>query len=180
MKKKVAFCTYDAPLFYGPNTWLKRLLADLNKKDFSIQVLIFYEGNLDECNACQYFNSLGLYVDTFPFKSITQDKIIWILKTLASNPPDVFVPNMLVGALYAARWIKKAGIPTVGVMHSDDKFYDAVTRVFVNGDQEYKLSAFITCSKFLFKKVKATKPSNIIIDTIAYGSSTKKHPINCF
>jgi glycosyltransferase involved in cell wall biosynthesis len=135
---------------------------------------------LNECDTYGYFNSLGLAVYCFPFNSITEEKIIWILKTLAADPPDIFVPNMLVGALYAARWIKKAGIPTVGVMHSDDKFYDAVTRVFVNGDQEYKLSAFITCSKFLFKKVKATNPSNIIIDTIAYGVPTENIPSTVF
>jgi glycosyltransferase involved in cell wall biosynthesis len=180
MKKKVAFCTYDAPFFHGPNTWLKRLLTDLSKTDFSIQVLIFYEGDLNECDTYGYFNSLGLRVYSFSFNSLTEEKIIWILKTLAVDPPDIFVPNMLVGALFAARWIKDAGIPTVGVMHSDDGFYDAMTNVFVNGEQEYKLSAFVTCSEFLFKKVKATNPTNIIIDTIAYGVPTENIPSTSF
>jgi colanic acid/amylovoran biosynthesis glycosyltransferase len=180
MKKKVAFCTYDAPFFHGPNTWLKRLLADLSKKDFVIQVLIFYEGDLNECDTYGYFNGLGLRVYTFPFRSITEEKIIWILNTLAVDPPDIFVPNMLVGALFAARWIKNAGISTIGVMHSDDEFYDAVTNVFVNGKKEYKLSAFVTCSEFLFKKVKATNPTNIIIETITYGVPIENIPATSF
>jgi hypothetical protein len=106
MKKKVAFCTYDAPFFHGPNSWLKRLLVDLSKKNFAIQVLILYEGDLDKCDTYQYFLGLEFTVHTFPFRSLTEEKTIWILKTLALDPPDVFIPNMLVGALYAAGWIK--------------------------------------------------------------------------
>ena len=139
MGNKNTFCTYDAPKFHGPNSWLKRLLPDLGKRGYQIQVLVFYEDDLVKCETYQYFAKLGLIVNTFPFKSIAEEKIRWILQTLAASPPDICVPNTLVHAFFAAGFLKKSGIATIGLIHSDEKFYDGIIEGFVNGEENSKV-----------------------------------------
>ena len=180
LSKKITFCTYDAPSFHGPNTWLKRLLPQLRSNGFSIEILVFFEGDLNECETYKYFAGLGFSLKTFDFKSIAEKKIKWILETLSANPPDIFVPNMIVHALFAAAWVKKAGIPTIGMLHSDDKFYDGIIKEFVNGKEEFKLACVVTCSKFLYNKVKSKSNGNIIVKSIPYGVPTNNIPQTSF
>jgi glycosyltransferase involved in cell wall biosynthesis len=169
MGNKITFCTYDAPLFHGPNSWLKRLLPDLRKRGYLMQVLVFYEDDLAKCETYQYFVKLGLIVNTFPFKSIAEEKTRWILQTLAPDPPNIFVPNMLVHAFFAAGFLKKSGIATIGLIHSDEKFYDGIIEGFVNGEEKFKLTAVIACSKYLYDKVISKKTSELICRFIPYG-----------
>ena len=169
MGRKLTFCTYDAPLFHGPNTWLKRLLPELSKNHFIIEVLVFFEEDLSRCETYKYCIALNYNVHVFPFKSLAEEKIRWILKTLSLEPPDIFFPNMLVHAFYAASWLKKSGIATIGLIHSDDRFYDGIIEEFVIGNDEYKTTAVVACSKYLYAKVNAKKEKNIISKCIPYG-----------
>jgi glycosyltransferase involved in cell wall biosynthesis len=180
MARKVTFCTYDAPLFHGPNTWLKRLLPELSKNGFKIEVLVFFEHDLNKCETYKFFINSGYSVKTFPFKSIAEEKILWILRVLSFDPPDIFVPNMLVHAFFAAHWVKKAGIPTIGLIHSDEKFYEGIIDEFVNGREEYKVSAVITCSKYLLDKVAEGITQDILIRCIPYGVPIPTTPIAAF
>jgi colanic acid/amylovoran biosynthesis glycosyltransferase len=103
-----------------------------------------------------------------------EQRIQWILESLCENPPDVFVPNLMVPAFYAARWAKEAGIPTVGIMHSDDKFHYGLLDEFVCGNQEYRLSALVCVSEYLNHQVILRKPSAMIIRKIPYGAPIPK------
>jgi glycosyltransferase involved in cell wall biosynthesis len=180
MNNKITFCTYDAPSFHGPNSWLKRLLPDLKENNFVIEVLIFFEGDLNNCETYNYFLSPGFKVHTFPFKSIAEDKIKWILTTISNDPPGVFVPNMLVHTLFAARWVKEAGIPTVGLLHSDDKFYQAVIDEFVKDHRAFQLTAVVSCSKYLHNKLERLNLKNIRKEFIPYGVPAKNAPVAIF
>jgi colanic acid/amylovoran biosynthesis glycosyltransferase len=180
MKKKVAFCTYDAPFFHGPNTWLKRLLPALRDNNFEIELLFFFEGDLNKCDTYQFFKNLGCRVETFPFKTIAEKKVLWILEMLSADPPDIFVPHMLVHAFYAANWIKKAGIPTIGVIHSDEKFYDGIIDVFINGSDAFRISAAVAVSEHLFNKVNTQKPAHVVTKCIPCGVTFPKITAVCF
>jgi colanic acid/amylovoran biosynthesis glycosyltransferase len=169
MGNKITFCTYDAPKFHGPNSWLKRLLPGLNKHGYTIQVLIFYEDDLENCETYQHFLKLGLTVNSFPFTSIAEEKISWILRTLSPDPPDIFVPNMLVHAFFAAGFLRKSGIATIGLIHSDEKFYDGIIEEFVNGEEKFEATAVVACSKYLYEKVSSKKTRETICRFIPYG-----------
>ena len=169
MGNKITFCTYDAPKFHGPNSWLKRLLPGLNKYGYTIQVLIFYEGDLENCETYQHLTKLGFIVNSFPFKSIAEKKISWILHTLSADPPNIFVPNMLVHAFFAAGFLRKSGIATIGLIHSDEKFYDGIIEEFVNGEENFRLSSVVACSKYLYDKVVSIKNMETICRFIPYG-----------
>jgi glycosyltransferase involved in cell wall biosynthesis len=101
----------------------------------------------------------------------TEDRIRWILDDLRENPPDVFVPNLVVAAYFAARWAREAGIPTVGILHSDDAFYRALQSEFVFGAQDQRLDAIVCVSRQLEDEVNTRKPVEILVRRIPYGIS---------
>lgn len=180
MVKKITFCTYDAPLFHSVNSWLKRLLPELSRNNFKIQALIFYEGDLTDCETYKFLTDLEFDVKVFPFKSLTEEKIKWTLQTLSVDPPDIFVPNMLVNAFFTSRWLKASAIPSVGVIHSDEKFYDGLIDVFVTGDETYKLTSIVTVSKYLFNRINLIKPPDVINRCIPCGVPIANAPTTSF
>jgi colanic acid/amylovoran biosynthesis glycosyltransferase len=146
---KVTFCAYDNPTYVGgPNTWLRRLLPGLAQSGIDPELLILYELDPRACPFLQWAKTSGFRYRATD-KRFTEEKISWILRAIAAEPPDVFVPNLVVPAHYAGRWIKAAGIPTVGVIHSDDEFYRDLLREFVFADGPYRLSAVVCVSQFL-------------------------------
>lgn len=139
----------------GPSVWLLRLLPRLVAHGVEITVFFFIDGDsLQDCLTYQTLSAQGIPCLTYPWLSSTEQKIHWLLSTLAADPPDVFVPHMMIAGFYASRWVKEAGIPTVGVIHSDDEFYRGVLRTFVFGDPAYQLTAIACVSEFLEKTVK--------------------------
>lgn len=168
---KVIFVTFDAPDFIcGPNSWLKRLLPFLRKQGFDIEILFFLEGQLaDQCNCYQFFKSQGFNTAWFRWGTTTEAKITWLLSQLQTRNPDIFVPNMLVAAFYAARWVKAVGIPTIGLLHSDDLFHRGVIDGFVIGQDCYALSALVSVSEHLSKQIPERPINSTLVRTIPYG-----------
>lgn len=94
---KVTFCTRDyAKLSGGHNTWLCRFptVRSLRQAGFSCTTVSEKE--------IKY----------------TEQRVRWIFNRLMEDPPDVFVINAVYpAAYYAGRWLREAGIPTVGICH---------------------------------------------------------------
>ena len=168
---KVTFCTYDNPTFTGgPNSWLRRLLPDLRQSGINIQVLFFIDAESpNQCPTYQMLTEAGIECISFSVKTSMERKIHWILATLAQRPPDIFVPNMIVAAFYASRWVKEAGIPTIGVLHSDDNFHRGVLEQFVFGNEVFQLSALVCVSEFLTQYVNNIGNTTTKICRISYG-----------
>jgi len=167
----IVFCAFDSPSYTGgPNSWLRRLLPSLKDLGFNPKVYLFYASNTpDECSLYQALQAQGISQRVFPWKRTTQQKTRWIIVQLAQDNPSIFVPNLLVCAFFAARWAKKAGIPTIGVLHSDDEFYRGVTHEFVCGRKDYRLSELVCVSNFLKERINLPKSHNINVNLIPYG-----------
>jgi glycosyltransferase involved in cell wall biosynthesis len=88
---------------------------------------------------------------------------------VGQHRPDVFVPNFVVAACHASRWIRASGIPTVGVLHSDDAFYQAVQDQFIFGDPHSRLSSIVCVSRELEEQVCARQPTATSVCRIPYG-----------
>lgn len=99
----------------------------------------------------------------------TPDRVQWILEQLRENPPDVFVPNLVVAGYYAARWAREAGVPTIGILHSDDDYYRALQSEFVFGRPAFRVAAVVCVSRELERQVSAQKPANTVVRRIPYG-----------
>jgi len=151
---KVTFCTCDSPNFSGgPNSFLRELLPTLQAKGITVEILIFVAAIPQACPCFAALDRAGIPCKTFPWQTTTEQKIRWILSQLTESQPDVFVPNMLVSAFYASRWVKASGIPTVGILHSDDDFHHQVLQDFVLGDPSYRFSAIVPVSQKLHSMV---------------------------
>ena len=166
---KVVFCTYDFANYYnGPNSWMRRLLPQLRSRGVEIRVLFIKTSEAGP--TFDDLTRLGFDCPHFDWHTKTQDKITWILKQVALWPPDVFFANLVVPAYYAGRWIREAGIPTVGILHTDDPFYRGIVAEFVRGDPLYRVSAMICVSKWQKKNLESMHLENTIIYRIPYGT----------
>lgn len=157
---RVVFCTHDSPTSIGgPFTWLRRLLPSLRECGIDCRVL-----------ALTHFGGTGplvegLRADGFDVQSVdcherTVDDVRWILSRLQDEVPQVFVPNFVVAAYYAARWLKAAGAATVAVLHSDDAFYRAIQQEFVRGVVSQRVTDVVCVSEKLLDEVQAAAVQN--------------------
>jgi len=102
----------------------------------------------------------------------TEQRVCWILEQLADDPPDVFVSSAVVpAAYYAGRWLREAGIPTVGICHGGGMYhlYPGLLDQFVFGEAAYQVSAFVCVSKHLEQAVLERRPTGILVRSIPYG-----------
>ncbi|MFT6841265.1 MAG: colanic acid/amylovoran biosynthesis glycosyltransferase [Psychroserpens sp.] len=167
---KVTFCAYDKPdSIGGPITWLQHLLPDLKKRGLDVRCLILFHAG-ETGPLYEHLTSEGVPCQTSSFKTYTEDNIRWILERLKEDLPHIFVPNLVVAAYYAAKWAKKAGIYTVGVSHSDDSFYHAIQKEFIDGSKDFRLSGMVCVSSELEKQLNASRfEDELLIERIPYG-----------
>jgi glycosyltransferase involved in cell wall biosynthesis/SAM-dependent methyltransferase len=167
---KVTFCAYDRPGYFGgPNAWLRRLLPDLQKQGMEITVLFLTSAEPEVCPTVIALENQGISCKAITGLEYTAQRIRWILDSLSICPPDVFVPHLMVPAFYASRWVKEAGIPTVGVLHSDDAFHYGLLDEYVFGKQDFRLSALVCVSKYLEHQVCLRGPTTTIVRRIPCG-----------
>lgn len=171
---QVTFCAYDNPdSVGGPLTWLRQLLPALREYEIESRCLFLtHWGATGPC--LEALRSDGFVCHQAACHDHTYDRIKWVLSQLRDNPPDIFVPNLVVAGYFAARWIREAGIPTVGILHSDDAFYRGLQDEFVFGRQQFRLSALACVSQELEKQVIEKKPESTEVYRIPYGVSVQK------
>ncbi|PYJ69909.1 MAG: glycosyl transferase family 1 [Verrucomicrobia bacterium] len=172
---KVTFCTreYD-DLSGGQNTWLCHFLPDLHRRGIESRVLCFTLSHEEELPTVRSLRQAGVKCTTSSDeeKRYTEQRVRWLLEQLAENPPDVFVSNMVVpAAYYAGRWLREAGIPTVGICHvgADHFLYPGLLDEFVLGRAAYQVSAFVCVSKYLEQAVLNRRPEGILVRRIPCG-----------
>ena len=123
---KVTFCAYDKPdNVGGPVSWLQRLAPALRDRGFDVRCLFILHWG-DTGPTLSSLRSAGIQCDAVSGLDRTEERARWILERLGENPPDIFVPNLVVAAYFAARCAREAEIPTIGVLHSDDAFYRGI------------------------------------------------------
>src|ERR1035437_5961443 len=112
---RVTFCAYDKPdCVGGPPAWIQRLLPFLQSQGIQVRCLI-----LLHCGGSgptlEHLEREGISCRAILAQESTEERLRWILECLQAEPPDVFVPNLVVAAYWATRWLQPAGIPCVGV-----------------------------------------------------------------
>ncbi len=146
---KVLFCDYASPrLMTGSVAWLRRLLPLLRERGVESRVLFIRRAS-GVCPIIEELRAEGFSCADVLHIGYTEDRIRWLLEQLALDPPDVFVPNVVIPAYYAGRWAREAGIATVGVLHSDSDYYQAVEECFVRGEPAFRLAGVVAVSQVL-------------------------------
>jgi glycosyltransferase involved in cell wall biosynthesis len=150
---KVCFTTYDKPSDVGGvSAWLQRVLPLLQAVGIEPEVHVMAFGGKPGVN-CAFFQQHGIPVRWMPSEMLLPHAVRSLLRFLEESQPDVYVSNSIVPAYYAAGYARRAGIATIGVLHSDDPFYWGVVDEFMKGDPDFRLSAVVAVSKFLESQI---------------------------
>ena len=164
----LTFCGYDSPTHIGgPNTVLRRLLPALPAYgDTPCAVLLQTAGRAIGATA-QDLRRQRIAVAEMPRPRSTEALLRILLSRCASA--DVFAPDYVAPAYFAARWLRPAGIVTIGTIHGDDAFYDALLDEFVAGPPEQQIDGLVCVSRFVEARVQAKlagRPTRTVIRCI--------------
>jgi colanic acid/amylovoran biosynthesis glycosyltransferase len=166
---KVTFCIYDKPdAVGGPTSWVQRLLPSLRDREIDVRCLFLMHWG-ESGPALEFLRSQDFPCEVVRAHDRTVDRVEWIVDRICSNQPDIFVPNHVVAGYYATPYLARAGIPTVGILHSDDPYYWAIQDEFVFGASEYRVSALVCVSKEIEQQVLARNPQPTSVRRIPYG-----------
>ena len=146
---KIVFATYDSPNDVGGvSSWLQRLLPKLQAAGLEVEVHLLAFGGRPGVN-CAAFEKLGIPFRWQPWVEDTRAAVRNCLQLLEQSQPDIYVPNCLLPAYYAAGILHGQGLHTVGVLHSDDSFYRGVADEFIHGAPTFCVSAIVAVSQYL-------------------------------
>jgi glycosyltransferase involved in cell wall biosynthesis len=147
----VTFTTYDAPGYVGgPNSWLRRLIPFLQQAGWRVEVLFFIEhGRPEDCPYYKALTEQGISCRATSCRESMFKQVRWLLQQLAHLLPSVLVVNMAPAGYLASRWARRAGIPTIGILHSDDEMYEKIFEEFALGPTGNRVSDMVSVSDFL-------------------------------
>jgi glycosyltransferase involved in cell wall biosynthesis len=138
----------------GPNAWLQRLVPDLTRNyGLNVQTLFIYSGIAVDCPTLSFFKAQGLPTSTINRDELpyVADQVKALLHIVKKEAIQVVVANLVIPAFYATFYLRQAGIPVIGVMHSNDLFYEGVITKFIHGDIQRQLSHCVSVSKYIHK-----------------------------
>jgi len=165
---KVCFATYDTHIG-GATIFLERLLPILQMAGIEPEVHAMGRGGKPGVH-CTFFKEQGITVRWTPLLMHVPYAVPSFLRLLEDGQPDIYVPYFVLPAYYAAGYARRAGIPTVGALFSDELYFSGIVDEFVNGDPDFRLSAVVPVSTFLESQVSSTAPAlGVIIRRIANG-----------
>ncbi|OYT69784.1 MAG: hypothetical protein CFK52_12980 [Chloracidobacterium sp. CP2_5A] len=172
---RILACTFDAPHFTGgPNIWLRRLSNFLISRGCEIRALVFVleapSYRLPEdYPLLAWLRRQGIGFDVFPNWETVEKKIHWILARVEDFRPTVFMPNFVIPAMYASRWLRPTRLATIGVIHSDDTYHRALLERFVAGAPAYRLTDVVAVSPYLMTAVERLATPETKTLYIPYG-----------
>jgi len=170
---RVSFFTRDyANVSGGHNTWLCRFLPNLRERGIEPRVLCFQLSPADEFPTARSLRQAGFNCTTVSEQEIkyTKQRVRWIFDWLAEDPPDVFVANAVYpAAYYAGRWLREAGIPTVGICHGMMSFYQGLLDEFGLARTSYQVSALVCVSNWLQHDVLKQLRDGVLVRNIPCG-----------
>jgi len=172
---RVIICTFDAPGFTGgPNPWLRRWYDFVTAHGFEVLTLAFVL-EPDRYRLPEDYPLLAALADrgarfeTFPYWETVEKKIRWLLSRIEAFRPAVFIPNFTVAGLYATAWTRPAGLPTVGILHSDDAHHRALLDVFVAGQPRFRATDVVAVSRHITQIAQAQATPETAVHSIPYG-----------
>ena len=126
---RLSFVIYeDGNAVNGPIVNQQRLLYALHKIGYRIQVISLYHKSTPVLDR---FKKAGITTTKYHKAGrFTCDTVLWILKELEIFQPDIFIPDWIAPAAYAAKWLRETGVPTIGALRSDDSYFWALMDVF--------------------------------------------------
>jgi glycosyltransferase involved in cell wall biosynthesis len=176
---------YDAPSDVGGvSTWMQRILPLLRRAGIEVEVHVMAFGGKPGVN-CAFFSEHGILYHWISWQAHLPSAVRFYLRFLKRSRPDLYVPNCIVPAYFAASYARRCGIPTVGVLHSDDPFYWGLVEEFIEGRPEFRVSAVVPVSRYLESEVSSiAAAAGVTVCRIGYGvpiaPNRAKPPVSVF
>jgi colanic acid/amylovoran biosynthesis glycosyltransferase len=167
---KVCFATYDAfSDVGGVSTWLRRLLPLLQSANIELEVHVMAIGGEPGVN-CAAFEKQGIRVRWIPFQWHLPQAVRSLVQLVKESQPDIYVPNCIIPAYYAGKYVRLSGIPTVGILHSDDLFHWGIVDEFIIGYPDFRVSVVVPVSRFLESRIASiAEGRRVMVRRIGYG-----------
>ena len=181
-QKKVVFCAYDSAdgKIGGPIAWAIDLVDFLRSAGVDLSVVILKpkgngQGRIAEtCRRISIPFEL-LDVTENPF---VEDQAEWILECCRRIQPTVVVANLMLPAMFAAKFLRPAGIQTITVIHSNpahDPFYCDVIDLLIGSESHYP-DVVVSVASFIDEAVgNAISTQPIRREVIACGCRDSVH-----
>jgi glycosyltransferase involved in cell wall biosynthesis len=167
---KVTICAFDAPNnLDGPTTWIKRLLPYFRERNIDSRI-IFLAANDKDLPAYKYFVDEGFECKIIYWELFNDEKVKAILEDVKQCPPDIFITNYFAIPLEAGKWIKQAGIPTVMVLHNDNKYHYDLVKKYAANNNETDVSSVVCVSNLIQQVSQQTAPQHKSIRYIPIGA----------
>lgn len=149
MPTQIAFCAYDSPhQIGGPNTVLRRLLPALRQQGSPPRALLL-DARAAPGATARALQHAHVEVVRTPAPRSTEALLRWLLPQIDQGQSNIFAPDYVAPAYFASRWLRPAGVATIGTIHGNDAFYDALIDEFVIGRPELRLDGLVCVSRFI-------------------------------
>jgi colanic acid/amylovoran biosynthesis glycosyltransferase len=161
---RALFCIGGPSAICGPNVWMTRHLPRLKALGIEPRLLYLAEAPDEPCTYRTALAAQGIGSRAVRVTPYIDDQVIGVLEALAIEQPDIFVPNYSLAGYYAAPYARRAGIRTIGIVHSDDPYYHDMLDLFVQGAESERLDAVVSVSDFLYDLAcaAATPPTRVL------------------
>lgn len=174
---KILFCAVDrADACGGPYSWARHFPRAMKAAGIEVAVLILCRGGLKNSSVAKSLVEASIEVnvldpDDLPY---TEDQAKWFVGQVDRYRPTVFIANLVLPALYACRWIRKRGVRTVGVVHSDpahDPFYHEMLVHFGRNEGMFCLDQLVCVSTSISESAVKEYRANVPVSTISCGTA---------
>lgn len=149
----LTICAYDTPnQIGGTSTWLRNLLPRLRNDGIESRVLLLR--HFGDCGGTETFlKNCGFDVVSCLNPATSEDRSQWILEQFIAHPTPIFFPNEVLAGYYLIPNLKKGGIKSIGILHSDCDACIAFQDLFVSGEENARLDAVVCVSEVLRQQV---------------------------
>lgn len=165
---RTMFCLNGPDEMNGPNSWLLRHLPLMRDRGAMPEILYLSYEPERPCRNRDRLASLGFRVRSARLGRFTEETVQAIVAAVDGDLPDVFVPNYSVPAYFAARFLREAGVRTIGILHSDDPYYHDLFELFVAGPPAWRLSGVVAVSEYLASLVREHRDASAL-PPVAYA-----------
>lgn len=166
---KVVFASYDrCDDIGGVSSWLQRFLPLLRDHGIDVEAHLFQIGGARGTNLAA-LGIAGIRCRIAPWPADTEQGTRQCWQWLNESQPDVYVPNCIIPAYFAAAFARQAGAFTVGVLHSDEAFYHGLIDEFVAGRDVWRLDAVVAVSSYLESVLRGSVGQYLVTARIPCG-----------
>ena len=177
----ILFATSDANGYVsGVHSWTQNLALELKKLGNQCCFLVFTIGN-GPYPFIDFLIKNNFQYAEIPFNKYrdTLSRTKWLVNRAVEFKTDVFFPGFFVAGFYATPWLKKRGITTLLIIHSDDVFWKAVSERFVfNKDTKWNADIVFAVSKYLYDSLGGNTLKNFYYSPNGILQSTVKATYN--